>query len=220
MKCKFKYIALALASVLLCFLMTGCEGDPNAWKFDMEGNEINQTTRSGRTITRTYVVNSSSVSANGRALAAQEVVMDSDADMPIQVSLLYVVSKDAMENALSFTNVKTVDQNGEQLDLSADTNTERYVILTFHYGSTNAYDMDWAQIVYRNNDKTVATIKYDSSLSVLEGDPDTGIINGSLKAILSYSNELSSAMHTLSQQAYTYGDNLIVDALLAPEIAD
>lgn len=220
MKCKFKYIALALASVLLCFLMTGCEGDPNAWKFDMEGNEINQTTRSGRTITRTYVVNSASVNANGRALAAQEVVMDSDVDMPIQVSLLYAVSKDAMENALSFANVKTVDQNGERLDLSEDTNTERYVIFTFHYGYANRDSLDRAEIVYRNNDNTIVTIKYDSALAVSEGDPDTGVINGSLKAILGYSVDFSSAMQTLSRQAYDSGNNLVVDALLAPEIAD
>lgn len=209
MKCKFKYIALALASVLLCFLMTGCEGDPNAWKFDLEGNEIDKTTYSSgsKTITRTYVVNSASVNANGRALAAQEVKLG-DGDMVSQVSRLYVVNKESMENALS---------------LPSDTNTERYVIITFHYSFPDRNAMDSAEIEYRNDDKTIAKIKYDSSLAKTDGEPNTTIINGSLTAIMNYAvndSSFQNAMRELSQAAYDGADEMIVDAMLTPEIAD
>lgn len=207
MKCKFKYIALALVSVLLCFFMTGCEGDPNAWKFDLEGNEINETeySRTNKTITRTYVVNPASVNANGRALVEQEIKLD-DSDLVSQVSRLYVVNKNSMENALS---------------LPSNTNTECYVIITFHYSFPDRNAMDSAEIQYRNNDETIATIKYNGSLEKTDGDPNTTIINGSLSAIMSYvvnDSSFQNAMRELSQMAYDSADGVIVDALLAPDM--
>lgn len=208
MKWTLKYLALALAAVLCCFVMTGCEASGGAnWNIDLEGNEVQNTSWKknsdvGWTITRTYTVNDAAVNANGRALVSQEV-KTGDGDYVTQVSRLYVVSEEAMENALT-----------NSLGLPADTNTERYIIVTFHYGVSNRDGMDSAEIVYRNADKNIVTIQYDGSLSVTSGDPDNSIIHKALGAILNSAvdgSSFQSSMRELSRSAYDLADDLCIE---------
>lgn len=217
MKQTLKYLALALAAMLCCFVMTGCDvaggGD---WNIDLEGNMPDgepSYSNNGRTITQKYVVDENAISVNGRALVAQEVTRDEYSGMPVEVSQIYAVTRYPF-----FTS----DENGLSSLLGGLANTDdvQYIMFTYKYNnltySPNINDpatLDSMQIEYRDSEQKKIKVVYDGSFTIQGDDKlDSSVVYEALKRILnrtvSNEEEFKTAIMQLALQAYKSGDAL------------
>lgn len=200
MKHTSRPLALALAAVLLCFVMTGCQPTytGSGW-VDLEGNvyEDGDTYRSSTasdgsfTMTRRYTMDSSMVLTNGSALVAQKIKFDSS-EYPIQAVRLYMVDNQYLENAMPSLDLKDYD----------DTQTGSYLVFTFNYPSSGFSQVSSVVVEYRDSsDKAIVTATYDSSYGlddIVPSDRDAEEVKGALKAILG-SDAVSSALRSLAE---------------------
>lgn len=200
MKHTFRPLALALAAVLLCFLVTGCQPTytGSGW-VDLEGNvyEDGDTYRSSTasdgsfTMTRRYTVDSSMALTNGSVLVAQKIKFDSS-EYPIQATRLYMVDNRYLENAMPSLSLKDYD----------DTQTVSYLVFTFNYPDPAVSQVSGVVVEYRDSsDKTIVTATYDRYYALDEitpSDRDTEEVKGALKAILG-SDTVSSALRSLAE---------------------
>lgn len=213
MKSSLKRLALVLAAaMLLCFALTGCEGGAvGGLDTDLEGNEVASTTykKSGSSwiITREYVVDPVVVGANGRALAAQEVTVNSN-DTVTKVSRVYKMSKPALSDLASGNELLN-----SLSDLVFTDNEEiKHITFTFTYSNSFATAV---QVVYYDDSNKKVTVKYDGNFDVTSGTSDKTVMYPVMSLLLNQtignSVEFKEGFTTLAYNVYCYGDNLAYD---------
>lgn len=213
MKRTIKRLALALAAVLLCFLMAGCEGSGEMGNIDMDGNVLDgppSYSSDGRTVTQNYVVNEYDTRNYGATLAGQRVTRDEYGGV-IEVSQAYAVTKYtyvfSAENALA-----------SLLTDFADTDEVQYFVLTYKYGvgyqfSYDPSELESIQFEYRNSNQQSIKIVYDGSFTIqnnttLDSDVVYEMLEKILNQTVSNDTEFKTAITRLASRAFNSGKNL------------
>lgn len=205
MKRTFKYLALTLAAVMLCFVFTGCEGGTGSWNVDLDGNVLDgapEYSTDGNTVTQKYVVNAYDVSVYGAKLAALRVKRDEYGE-PVEVSQTFAVTRYtiATDNALA-----------SLLGDFEDTDEVQYVELSYKYGTNYMFDFETSnlesiQIAYRNLSGQTIKVVYNGSFVIqnnttLDSDTVYEMLQKMLLKTVSSNEDFKAAIGELAKMAY------------------